>query len=176
DFSLPLARYVTAPRSRYNEAAANYPAGERVLRVSSSCRDQLRCVFVFSFNFCDFFVGQTKIGSADVSLDLLRVARADDGAGHCWISQCPSDSDLPRRTPVAFADPPQALNQREILRQPWFLELGVATSPIARREGIRAFARHRAGQQAGGHWRIDNYAKFFRSAVRENFLFDLAAN
>src|SRR6266480_5122894 len=81
--------------------------------VSSSCRDQLRYVFVFSFDFCDFFGGQRKIGRADVSLDLLRVARTDDGAGDGGILKRPGDSDLPRRTPVAFADLPQAFNQRE---------------------------------------------------------------
>src|SRR5207302_1639186 len=99
-----------------------------------------------------------KIGGADVSLDLLRVARTNDRAVYCWITQRPRDGDLSGGTSVAFANLPQALNQREILRQPWLLKLDVATSPIARRESVRAFAGHRAGQQAGGHWRIHNYA------------------
>ena len=77
---------------------------------------------------------------------------------------------------MALADFPQALDERNILRQPRLLELNVATSPVAVRQTRRALPRHRSGQQAGGHGRIDNHAKSYRSAVRQNLLLNFATN
>ena len=46
---------------------------------------------------------------------------------------------------MALADFPQALDERNILRQPRLLELNVATSPVAVRQTRRALPRHRSG-------------------------------
>ena len=129
-----------------------------------------------SFDLRDFFVGKTKVGSADVSFNLLLVASADDGASYGGISQRPRDRDLSWRTSMLLTNFTQAFNQSEIFRELRLLKLDVATAPIAVRETCCSFARHRAGQQAGCHRRIDNHAKLVRSTIRQNLLFDLATN
>src|SRR6266496_5685882 len=56
------------------------------------------------------------------------------------------------------------------------MELDVATPPIAVGEFGRAFPRHCTGQQPGCHGRIDNHAKSVRPTIRQNLLFDFAAD
>src|ERR1700730_288256 len=117
-----------------------------------------------------------KGGRVNVSFHLLRVACADDRAGHGRISKGPRDRNLTGRTLNPFADFSQTLNQREILRQPRLLKLDVATAPIAFRKICRSVARHRAGQQSGRHWRIDNHADSLRSTISKNLLLYLTVD
>ncbi len=61
-------------------------------------------LFVFSFDHRDFFVGEMKLGSADISFHLFRVASADDRDRDGWISKHPVDRNLTGRTSMAFAN------------------------------------------------------------------------
>src|SRR3984893_19388599 len=96
----------------------------------SGCGHQLRFPNASSFDLRNLFIRKTKCGRVDVSFNLLGVARTDDGTGHRRISQRPGDSDLTGRTLNPFADFSQALNEREILRQPRLAKLDVAASPV----------------------------------------------
>jgi hypothetical protein len=117
-----------------------------------------------------------KVSRSNVSFDLLRVPRTDDGAGHDWISKRPRDRDLARRTSVAIRDYTQAFNQRKILRKLRIMKLNIPTSPITRREIRGAFARHCAGEQSRRHRRINDHADSARSTVRQNLWFDFPAD
>src|SRR3954468_12059624 len=88
----------------------------------------------------------------------------------------PRDRDLPRRTAIAFPAVPQAFHEGEVLRERWFPELDVTTAPIALGKCCRSLPRHRAGQQARGHRRIDDRPNGIRTAIRKDLLFDLATN
>src|SRR2546421_8146648 len=117
-----------------------------------------------------------NLGRADVSFDLLRVASADNRAGHGRISKRPGDCYLPGRTSMAIPDFSQAFNKREILRKLRIMKLNVPTSPITRWEIRGAFTRHCAGEQSRRHRRINDHADPARSTVRQNLWFDFPAN
>jgi len=53
-------------------------------------------VLLAGFELGNFLPRKPKGRAADDAIDLLRIARADDGTGDCGVSQCPGDSDFPR--------------------------------------------------------------------------------
>src|SRR5438552_10227476 len=117
-----------------------------------------------------------KVSRANVSLDLLRIASADNGAGHGWVSKRPCDRGLAGRTSVPIPDLAQAFNECQVFRQPRLMKLDIATSPITRWKTRGAFPRHRAREQSRRHWRINDHADSIRSTERQNFWFDFAPN
>src|SRR5207302_1285355 len=144
--------------------------------LSSRGRDQFGFVNVFSFDLRDFLIRKAKGGRIHISFHLGSVASTDDSAGHGWITQHPRDRNLTGRTLNPLADLTQPLDQREVLRKPRLLKLDVATPPVAVRKTGRSFSRHRAGQQAGGHWRINDHADLVRSTIRQNLLLNFATD
>src|ERR1700736_3439483 len=134
--------------------------------LSSGCGDQFWFINIVSVDLVDFLIRKAKSCRIHITFYLLGAARTDNGSGYGWISQGPSDGNLPRWALNSFSHFPQALDQGEISREPRLLKLDVATAPIARRKIGRAFSRHGARQQTGGHRRINDHANPVGSTIR----------
>src|SRR6267143_163108 len=127
----------------------------------------------YAFDLGDLARGELQFTSAHDAFGLLRVARANNGAGDSGMAQSPGDGDFTGCTPVAYADLAQALDEFEIFRQAWLAKFRTAAAKIIGRQRGGALASHGPGEQAGGHRGVNNHADSLLFTVGKGFRFDL---
>src|ERR1700693_4108028 len=123
-----------------------------------------------------FFVAEAEVTCGHDSLGLAGVAGSDDGSGYSGMVESPGDCEFTDGAIVPVGNFAQAIDQRQIAGEIRFGEIGMQPAPIVFREPGRTLAGHGAGQEARGHWGINDYSNTLAQAVRQNLVFDLAVH
>src|SRR3712207_5433172 len=122
------------------------------------------------FDPVEFVFAESKPGSADYAVHLIRPPATDDGRRHRRVPQGPSDGHLPRGATVLPTYFLQQLHQLQVFGEPGFLEVGAVATPVVGGEVPDALTGHLARKQAAPHRRVDDDADILLSAVGQYLL------
>src|SRR5713101_7294320 len=129
-----------------------------------------------AFNLSYVLRGQLDFAGAHDFFGLLGIAGSDDGPGYGGKTKSPCDGDRAWNGLVTGGDFLQAVNQLKIFGKARLAKFWTVLAPIVFRQLGDALASHRAGEQARGHWRVDDHADAVAFTMRQDFIFNLAAN